>query len=68
MLVQAVKAEEPKLEQAAKTEMTGAGGAGTTASGATAAAPAGECHATTCMSVSDDALPTSCMRKVHTCS
>ncbi|KAK9903917.1 hypothetical protein WJX75_000441 [Coccomyxa subellipsoidea] len=39
-LEQAVKAEEPKLEQAAKTEMTGAGGAGTTAPGATAAAPA----------------------------
>ena len=35
--VQAVKAEEPKLAQEAKTELTGAGGAGTATPAATTA-------------------------------
>lgn len=41
-MLQEVKAEEPKLEQAAEKELTGAGGAGTTgASTAPTATPAG---------------------------
>ncbi len=40
-IMQAVKAEEPKLEQAVKTEVTGAGGAGTAAPAAPAAPTAG---------------------------
>ncbi|BDA45495.1 hypothetical protein COCOBI_07-2820 [Coccomyxa sp. Obi] len=62
-LEQAVKAEEPKLEQEAKTELTGAGGAGTAApAAAPAATPAGASIGTP----SDDAgnLPTNVQEQV----